>query len=181
MQKHHIKFVDASKEHMELIYHWRNDSFIRNVMYNSEVIKWEKHVQWFQSAIKDETRFIKILYYKNTPCGVANFKITNKDFNIGEWGFYIGEKNAPKGIGKILAYKMLSYLFEDLKIRKVCAEVLDYNEVSLNFHLKVGFQQEGILREQIIKNNKYCDVYLFGFLSKEWSDKKKELEKGLFN
>ncbi|MEK4698580.1 UDP-4-amino-4,6-dideoxy-N-acetyl-beta-L-altrosamine N-acetyltransferase [Solibacillus sp. FSL R7-0668] len=180
--KHHLSdFIDMAYEHTEIVYKWRNQPHIREVMYNSNLLDWKEHLQWFDSIPNDNSKIVKILYYNNKPYGIANFKFTNLQSNIGEWGFYIGEKDAPKGMGKLLAYKMLCYLFEELKIRKVCAEVLDYNQISLNFHGKVGFKQEGILRKHIFKNNNYCDVYLFSIFADEWIQKKRELEKELFN
>lgn len=181
MRRDFIKFVDATEEHIELIYNWRNQPFIREVMYNSDFIKWEDHVNWLRSVFQDEMKFIKVLYYKDVPYGIANFHLTNKVSGFGEWGFYIGDKNAPRGMGKVLAYSMLNFLFEEVKIRKVCADVLDFNRVSLNFHEKVGFKQDGILREHIYKNSRYCDVHLFSIFEEEWMNRKKFLEKELFN
>lgn len=181
MKQHLSDFIDMTNEHIELVYRWRNQPHIREVMYNSNLLDWNDHLQWFNSISNDNTKVVKILYYNDVPFGVANFKFTNSQSNVGEWGFYIGEKDAPKGMGKLLAYKMLCYLFEELKVRKICAEVLDYNQISLKFHEKVGFIQEGILRKHIIKYNNYCDVYLFSIFADEWIQKKRQLEKELFN
>lgn len=180
MQKHLIQFVDATEEHTELIYTWRNKESIRKVMYNSEPLQWEKHVNWFQNALLNDQIYIKILYYDNVPYGVANFRIIDAESKTGEWGFYIGEKEAPKGIGTVLAYSILQFLFEEVMIRKVCAEVIDYNERSLHFHKKVGFTQDGLLRKHILKNGEYCDIYLFSIFKDEWLKMKSELEKILF-
>ena len=180
MQLKRIKFVDVSTEHIELIYHWRNEPFIREVMYNSEIIQWENHQQWFQKALNDEKKVMKILYYDNSPYGFANFHYTNVKANSGEWGFYIGNPYAPKGMGKLLAYEMLNFLFNEFKVRKVCAEVIDFNEKSLRFHEKVGFKKEGVLRKHILKNECYCDIHLFSIFYDEWTSCKLILEEELF-
>ena len=172
-----MKLVDVAEEHIELIFKWRNKSFIRAVMYNSEPIVWENHVAWFQSVLESDTKYLKILYYNQIPYGVANFALKDLESNVGEWGFYIGEQNAPKGMGTALAYKMLGFLFEEANVRKVCAEVIDFNERSIHFHGKVGFQQDGVLRKHIFKNNHYCDIYLFSYFQDEWREKKQQLEK----
>lgn len=180
MRKDLIKFVDASEEHLELIFNWRNEPSIREVMYNDDKIEWENHVRWFQSIVQDELKLIKIIYYENIPYGVANFYLTNKELKIGEWGFYIGEKNSPKGLGKILAYSMLNFLFEEANIRKICAEVLEFNNISINFHKKVGFAKEGVLRKHFYRNNRYWDIHLFSIFKDEWLNRKVILEKELF-
>lgn len=180
MHKEKLKLVNLTQNHKELIFNWRNEPFIRSVMFNSEIIKWENHLKWFNSLAQNENQFVKILSYDNVPYGVANFSIADLNNSVGEWGFYIGEKDAPKGMGKALAYMMLNFLFDELNIRKVCAEVIDYNEVSLKFHEKVGFKSEGILRKQIYKNDRYCDVHLFSIFKEEWVVTRKLIEKELF-
>ena len=180
MEKHLVKFVDATEEHLQLIYNWRNQQFIRELMFNSDILEWENHAKWFRGVLKDEQKYVKILYYNDVPYGLANFQMTDSLSNVGEWGFYIGEQKAPKGMGTVLAYKMLEFLFEQLNIRKVCAQVIDYNEVSLHFHKKIGFSNEGMLRKHIIKNGKYYDIYIFSIFKDEWLNKKNELE-NLFN
>lgn len=181
MDKDLIKFVDATEVHVELIYNWRNQPFIREVMYDSEPIKWENHLNWFQNILTNEQKVVKILYYKEIPYGLANFQMTDASANVGEWGFYIGEQQAPKGMGTVLAYEMLEFLFKELNVRKVCAKVIDYNEVSLHFHKKVGFIQEGVLRKHILKNERYCDVHVFSIFKEEWLKRKIALEKIYIN
>ena len=177
MEKNLMKLIDVTEEHIELIYNWRNQPNIRSVMYDSKPINWDKHVAWFNSILKNDMKYVKIFIYDQVPYGVGNFSLKDKKNDMGEWGFYIGEQNAPKGMGTALAYKMLEYIFEDLNIRKLCAEVLDYNENSIKFHEKVGFQKEGILREHIYINNSYCDIHLFSYFKKDWNKSKAQLEK----
>lgn len=181
MKRNLVRFIEATPKHLEIIYKWRNDPLIRRVMYNSNLLKWEDHVKWFQMLQTDEEKVLRILYYDGIPYGVANFRVLNKESGVGEWGFYIGEKNAPKGMGKALAYMMLNFLFDNMKIHKVCAEVLDYNTISLNFHEKIGFEKEGVLRKHILKDGRYCDIHLFSILKNEWVNQKLILEKELFD
>ena len=92
----------------------------------------------------------------------------NPDNLTCDWGFYIGEQTAPKGLGTVLGYKALEYIFEQLKMRKVCAEVLDYNEASIHFHKKLGFIEEGRLQEHVFKDGAYHDVILMGMFAENW-------------
>jgi len=181
MEQRLVEFVDATEGHLKLIYNWRNQSFIREVMYDSEPLKWDNHVDWFRSVINDDRKYVKILYYNDIPYGLANFQMTDALASIGEWGFYIGEREAPKGMGKLLAYCMLNFLFEDVKVKKVCAEVISFNDTSLKFHQKVGFKLEGILRQHFSKNGEYYNIHVFGLLQDEWNGNKITLEKELFD
>jgi RimJ/RimL family protein N-acetyltransferase len=86
---------------------------------------------------------------------------------VADWGFYIAP-DAPKGSGRQLAYSALEYAFLKLNLHKVCGEALSFNDRSIKFHLALGFEQEGILREQYFDNENFHSVICFGLLEHEW-------------
>jgi RimJ/RimL family protein N-acetyltransferase len=55
-----------------------------------------------------------------------------------------------------------------LNLHKVCGQVLAGNEASIRLHLKLGFHQEGILRQQQRIGESYRDLVCFGILRQEW-------------
>lgn len=181
MNRELVKLVNVTEEHKQMIYNWRNQNHIRKVMYHSDFISWESHSTWIKNILKEENRILKVLYYNQIPYGIANFYKLDEKASVGEWGFYIGEKSAPKGMGKLLAYSMLNFLFEEQGIRKVCAEVIEFNDISLNFHKKIGFTLDGVLRQHILKEARYQDVYLFSIFYDEWLKQRLQLEYELFN
>lgn len=167
---------DINTEDSNLILRWRNQLNIRAVMKNSDVLGKEEHEKWLKKVINSDNYKIKIFYFNNVAYGLGNFKLLTPSKEIGEWGFYIGESTATKGMGTALGYTFLNYIFDELKIRKVCAEVFDYNEISLYFHQKLGFKQDEILREHIFKNGRYCDVHLFSIFREEWLEKRPHIQ-----
>ena len=172
-----LELIDVNPSHIDLLYNWRNQDHIREVMFDSREIAYYNHKKWFSSVLENENVYYKVLTVDHVPYGVANFHYTNKNDRIGYWGFYIGEVKAPKGMGTILCTKMLDFLFWELNVHKVCAEVLAFNERSLGFHEKMGFKKEGILKEHTFKDNKYIDVHLYGIFKSEWTLKKSLLNK----
>ncbi|GAA0319205.1 GNAT family protein [Bacillus carboniphilus] len=165
------KLMDIKETDLQLILDWRNQESIRKVMYNSDIILLDEHIRWFESLRKSEKAISKIFYYENIPFGVININQIDKTNKKCEWGFYIGNKNAPRGMGTVLGFISLNYIFDDLSMRKVNAEVLSMNEKSISLHRKLGFTQEGLLRKHIIKDKNYIDIYLFGLLQEEWKGK----------
>lgn len=86
---------------------------------------------------------------------------------IADWGFYAAP-DAPKGTGKQLGQAALQYAFSVVGAHKLCAQALHFNERSVRFHLNLGFQQEGTLRDQHFDGQNYHDVVCFGLLASEW-------------
>lgn len=168
---------DITKEDLKQILDWRNQESIRKVMYNSNIILLEQHIQWFERLQKSETAISKIFYYNQVPYGVLNVKDIDRVNNKCEWGFYIGVDNAPRGMGTILGFTSLNYIFHELSIRKLTAEVLSINEKSAIFHKNLGFAQEGVLRKQIFKEENYIDILLFGLLNESWIEQSEHIQK----
>ncbi|TQR17383.1 UDP-4-amino-4,6-dideoxy-N-acetyl-beta-L-altrosamine N-acetyltransferase [Psychrobacillus vulpis] len=171
-----VKLKDVTENDLPLLFKWRNQEFIREVMYNSGIISWEQHIQWFQGLKNNDNKTTKIFYFDSVPYGVLNITNIDSKNNSCEWGFYIGNSEAPKGMGTILGFTSLNYIFREMKIRKISAEVLDYNIKSIHFHLKLGFTQEGKLREHILRNDTYLDILLYGLFASEWEEKSSNIK-----
>lgn len=163
----HSKLREMDESHLEIILTWRNQDFVRKVMYHDEIIPLEDHRQWFQRTLNDKAKVVKILYFDHVPLGLVQFHSDEKNRRC-EWGFYIGEEKRPKGMGKVLGLLGLDFAFNNLGVRKVCGEVLSHNPKSIQFHQAMGFQIEGKLKEHLEKNGEYLDIYLFALFSDQW-------------
>jgi len=73
----------------------------------------------------------------------------------------------------------LRYVFDDLKLNKLCGEVLSSNGKSIRLHQRLGFSIEGVLREHHRVDGKFEDVHLFGLLRDEWRRAKNAIEASL--
>jgi len=164
---------------LPLVFEWRNSERIRNSMFNYQAISLEEHIRWFQSIEMDELSRHFIFEYNYIPLGVVNFKQINLTNGTCYWGFYIGNPSALKGSGLVMGYIALDYIFEQFPIRKMCGEVLASNLHSIRFHKKLGFLQDGCLREHIFRNEGYESILCFSLFKKEWQISKTQLTQKL--
>jgi UDP-4-amino-4,6-dideoxy-N-acetyl-beta-L-altrosamine N-acetyltransferase len=152
---------------LELVLSWRNHPDVRNFMLTQHAITPDEHLRWFASAKSDKKRHLLIFEFASKPYGFVHFNETYIN-GVAEWGFY-AKPGATKGSSRKLGSAALMHAFRELKFHKVCGQVLEYNERSINFHLSLGFQQEGILRDQHFNGDRYQHIYCFGLLSSEWN------------
>ncbi|GIN59604.1 UDP-4-amino-4,6-dideoxy-N-acetyl-beta-L-altrosamine N-acetyltransferase [Lederbergia ruris] len=167
---------ELTSSHLDLILSWRNQPFIRSVMYQDEEITFEQHRNWFAGIQENHTKQVKVFYFDDQPMGVVQISVDEQN-KRAEWGFYIGEPQAPRGIGKIMGYLAIEYIFHQLSVQKLCAEVLSINAKSIQYHKKLGFQVEGILKEHILKDNRSIDVILLSLFRKDWNERRVEILK----
>lgn len=149
---------------------WRNHPEVRLSMYTQHEITLEEHLRWFERALQDPNRHLLIFELHQQPMGFVNFNAAGNG-GIADWGFYLAP-SSPKGIGQQLGRAALYHAFSQLKFHKVCGQVLAYNQRSREFHIALGFIEEGCLRDQHFDGERYHHVNCFGILSNQWHHNK---------
>lgn len=145
---------------------WRNHPEIRRYMYTKHEISVDEHNAWFERASKDSNRHLLIFEVSGVAQGFVSF-IEQSDSAVADWGFYIAP-DAVRGTGRQLGLTALDYAFKILRMDKICGQALEFNERSVKFHRGLGFQQEGILRDQHYDGENHYSVICFGLLRTEW-------------
>jgi len=99
-------------------------------------------------------------------CGLH--QISPKDRNA-VFGIIIGEKDYwSKGYGVEGARLIINYGFQQLNLHRISSAAVAFNERSIKLHKKLGFREEGRLRQAMFKNGQYHDRVEFGILREEW-------------
>jgi UDP-4-amino-4,6-dideoxy-N-acetyl-beta-L-altrosamine N-acetyltransferase len=148
---------------------WRNHPDVRRYMYTQHEIAEDEHRQWFERAVQDLGRHLLVFEDAGEARGFVNLHRLSAG-SVADWGFYLAPY-APKGTGQSLGRAALNYAFTEIGLHKVCGQALAYNERSIRFHRRLGFSQEGVLRDQHFDGQYYYDVVYFGLIATEWQVK----------
>jgi len=159
-----IRFV--MHDDLPTLLQWRNHPHIRRYMLTQHEITAEQHLNWYTRASLDTTRRLLMIEESHVPIGYVQFSEVATG-GISQWGFY-ARPDAPKGTGKKLGVTALTYAFEELKLHKVWGQAIDINAASQTFHQRLGFKQEGVLRDQHCISGVYHSLICFGLLAHEW-------------
>ncbi len=92
--------------------------------------------------------------HKNRTCyiGISVYSPTH-------WG---------KGYGATALRELLKFLFHEKNLRKALLEVYDFNKRAITCYEKVGFRQEGVLKEQLYRDGKYHDVHVMAVFARDF-------------
>lgn len=74
---------------------------------------------------------------------------------------------------------MLEFGFESYGLNRIVAKVMKGNVGSMKVLQKLGFVQEGLLRESLYKNGQHHDLLIFSLLKSEYHSTKQKDESGL--
>lgn len=152
---------------LPMILSWRNHPNVRQFMLTQHEIGSAEHQQWFEKAGNDCNRCLLVVEESERAIGYVQFARVSSG-GIADWGFY-ANPSASKGSGRKIGTAALTYAFKELHLHKVCGQALDYNHASIALHTRLGFKQEGLLREQHRGANQYQGLVLFGLLACEWA------------
>ena len=156
------------EQDLSLVLAWRNHPEIRRYMFSTHEISTEEHRSWFERASHDSARHLLIYEQEKVPLGFVNLRVVDLAAGIVDWGFYISPE-APRGTGTFLGKAVARHVFRTLGLHKLYGQVLKFNERSLRFLLRLGFQQEGVLREHHFDGVCYHDLVCFGLIRSEWT------------
>lgn len=154
---------------LELMLAWRNHPDIRSSMFSQSVIEFDQHKAWFKrESEKNDSVWLLFIDYRGLPAGIIYFTDIDRSSNHAFWGFYAAP-GAPPGTGTRMGREALDYFFNILKLHKLNAEVLESNERSYAFHIKIGFKVEGVFRDHYLGSKGYESVTRFALIAADSS------------
>lgn len=115
----------------------------------------------------DETFAFAITVDGKAVGSIGVFRQENIHRQTAELGYYIAEEYWGKGIMTEAVRQICEYVFEKSDIIRIYAEPFAYNIASCRVLEKVGFQYEGTLRNNAIKNGKVIDMKMYSLLRAE--------------
>jgi len=167
-----IYLREITGKDLDMINKYRNDKNLVDLLGGVfRFINIETEEKWLQSyqssrdvnircaiCLEDSCEFIGVVYLLGIDwvSGVAEFAIF-----IGE------EKYRGKGIGKEATIKMLKHGFLNMGLHKIYLKVLECNERAINLYKRIGFKEDGVLRQDVYKNGEYHNLKLMSMLKKE--------------
>ena len=95
---------------------------------------------------------------------IGIFRCDNIHSRTAEMGYYIGEHHWGKGYATSAVKQACIYVFTHTDIIRIFAEPFAYNTASSRVLEKAGFQLEGILHSNAVKNGNILDMKLYALI-----------------
>lgn len=95
---------------------------------------------------------------------IGVFRCDNIHYRTAEMGYYIGEQYWGKGFGTSAVKQACEYIFENTDIIRIFADPFSHNIGSCRILEKAGFQFEGILHSNAVKNGEIIDMKMYALI-----------------
>lgn len=163
-----IEVSDVSENYLK----WLNEPDVTSGLASGTFPSTMSSLQKFvEQKSTDKNTVMLAICDKETNKHIGNIKLDNFDWvsRTCELGILIGEKDFwGKGIGTEVCKLTIQYAFQQLNIRKVLLCVYSNNPGAIKVYEKLGFVNEGTLRQHIWSNGQYIDKHYMGLFATEF-------------
>lgn len=122
------------------------------------------YINAMRNADKDMTFAFAITADDSVIGSIGVFRKGNIHFRTAELGYYIAEPFWRSGFGTSAVGQMCSYIFAHTDIIRIFAEPFAYNTASCRILEKNGFECEGRLRSNAVKNGIVLDMKMYSLI-----------------
>jgi RimJ/RimL family protein N-acetyltransferase len=170
-----VRLLPYRKEFLALFLAWRRQpSMVRhNPLQPMTAEELEHMLESAGSDLSDLRKhqtFRWFVEYEGSVVGSVSLKNISHSMGYGEIGYGISETHHNRGIGTTAVSELVRKVFIETPLRKLLAFVHDANHASCKLLDKVGFQQEGFLREHYVINGQPANEILYGLVKRDWAD-----------
>jgi RimJ/RimL family protein N-acetyltransferase len=131
-----------------------------------------KFKEKFDNEISESERIDLII--ESDEERIGQILLLEKDEGVAEMGIWLHPDKQNQGFGTKACELIIDYAFSELRYNKIFNRVYEGNKASQRLWEKLGFKQEGTLRNQIYTDGEFKDAYLYGLLREEWREREYE-------
>lgn len=147
-----------------------NDEKNNKYLHYDLPLEYEKTLNWFYK-IKDNTnRKDLTILYDGVIAGFIGLLGIDEKNKKAEYYICVDSDFSGKGIGKNSTKILLDYAFNDLNLNKVYLFTEKDNERAQLLFEKMGFEKEGLLKNDIIFNNRKVSRYAYGICKDDYNE-----------
>jgi ribosomal-protein-alanine N-acetyltransferase len=123
---------------------------------------------YLETEEKTHNRWVMVRKSDHQSIGTCGFHKWDKRYFRAEIGYDLSPSFWGQGYMMESLRAVISNGFEQMRLNRIDALVYVENDRSIQLLQRLGFKQEGILRDYFYLDGKFYDHYLFALLQKEW-------------
>ena len=147
-----------------------NDPDVLCMLTDPTVITKEQQMEWYKNLCNTNSSKRLVALNEGSAIGLIRLDQIDKHNKSVCVGMDIHRSFRGKGFAKLIYRQLIKSLFEDYEFNRLWLLVANYNTVARKLYTKLGFLQEGIYRQALLKDGKYYDYVLMSILRDEYNE-----------
>jgi len=152
---------------------WRQDpALVAHLGEPFRFINAETEATWFDAYLTQRAQQVRLaICEQGSDRHLGNVQLLqiHPVHRSAEFSILIGEATARgQGIGLRASQLCLQHAFDDLNLHRIWLQVRSDNLPALKLYQRLGFVEEGRLRQAAFKQGQYVDLLIMGLLADEF-------------
>ena len=122
-------------------------------MYTNHIISVEEHAIWIASLAKNDQKKTFLAFFEGRLFGIFNIYDINLKQGYAKWGFYVDPVFQQITLGSALEFKILEFIFFELKLENLECEVFNTNNSVIRLHERFGFKKSTSKIQNLYRND----------------------------
>lgn len=170
-------YLTAIEENeLEQLRHWRNLPEYRKHFREYREISTTMQKKWFETIVNGDNSTIMFSIHDIVTkelLGCCGLCYINWVHRYSDLSLYIGKDECyidDEGIARESCDLLFQYAFGELGLNKIWTELYEFDTKKITLYQNMGFQQDGLLREQYFYDGKWWNSYILSLLRKEYRE-----------
>jgi ribosomal-protein-serine acetyltransferase len=159
-----FRLVDSSRKHLKEWLGW--------VDYTKKVEDTKEFIQGCMRSYAENKSMNTVILFKGEVVGTAGYNSIDWSNKTAYIGYWLHEDYQGNGIMTRVAKALMDYAFEFHNLNKVDIRAAVENKKSRSIPERLGFVQEGIIRQAEWLYDHFVDQVVYGMLYEEWERRK---------
>lgn len=162
-ERHAEEFFALVQRNQERLLHW--------CPWLGEVGTIEKTREFLKSKLErfaNGNGFTAGFFENGALIGVIALEYVDRANRVTEIGYWLSAETEGKGLIIRSCPVLIDYAFSQLKLQRIQIRCASENVRSRVIPEKLGFRQEGVLRQTEKLHNRFVDLVVYGILADEW-------------
>lgn len=166
-----VRLKKLALEDIDHVMTWINDpEVVKNFQNFDKIISREEELEFLTRIIASPVDHLFSLFDANsgTYVGQGGINSIAPKNRLGRLSIFICQEMQHKGYGRAAILAILRHAFEELELNKVWLVVFEKNHRSTALYSGLGFETEGLLREEYYWHGEYENLVRMGMLKADF-------------
>jgi len=165
----HVEIIPADPALAELSFRWRSEA--HTVRHNplAKVSLDQVRDRLKLADLQSSPEFSFFARVDGQVAATLSLKNVSLMMMYGEIGYTVGEEFHGRGVGTAVVRAFVGKIFAETPMRRLFALVAEGNTPSRRLLQRLGFREEGMLREHYLIQGQPVNEVFYGLLRPEWT------------
>ncbi len=149
-----------SADHLDHVMTWINDpDIVKNFQHFDKQFTREDELGFIKKLIaSDSNRVFSVFDEENNYVGQVGLNQISWENKLGRLAVFVKKEHRGKGYAQEMIRLILDKAFKELGLHKVWLVVYADNAKAIHIYEKLGFQKEGVLKDEYYWQGRYHDM-----------------------